>query len=446
MQLRTDQELVVGNTRIELSKDNNVLIVAPTAWGKTTTLSYMISIASRRDFSSFFVVHKRELLRQVINAFREAGIDFGVIASGYPRQNKRVQIVMVQSLKDFESPDMIIIDEAHRSTAKGYDKLFEANAFIIGLTATPQRTDGRGLGDRFDVIIEAPDVAACIKMGLIAPFKYYAPNVLSMKGVRKSKGDYVAADIEKIFEQSTIVGDSIADYKRLCDGKRMLVFCYSVKHAKDVCARYISAGISAAHVDGGMKDSEREYILESFRAGDINVVTSCDLLLEGIDIRNVEVVDQQRPTDSLIVYGQSIGRGFRLFPGKTHLIIFDRVGNYLRHGLPDTPRVWSLGSKAKKKRSKETTIHCRVCPSPSCKAVSPATAKICVDCQVPFPIEAVVVRELAGEMKELTVFEKKEKRMEVGRARTKEELFRIAKERGYKAGWVFQQMKLKRIS
>lgn len=444
MQLRSDQIDAVDAIRNNLRQKLKTLLVAVTAWGKTTTLSFMVNKAQEREFSSFFVVHKRELLRQVIEAFKEAGIDFGVIAAGYPEENKRVQIVMIQSLarRTFVVPDMIIIDEAHRSTAKSYDKLFQLDAHIIGLSATPQRTDGRGLGDRFDVIVEGPQVAECIKLGLIAPFKYYAPSSISMKGVRKQGGDYAPADIEKVFEKSTIVGDSVRDYKELTPGKRMLVFCYSVKHAKDVCERFRQGGVSAAHVDGGMLDKEREKILNDFKLGNILVITSCDLLLEGIDIRNVEVIDQQRPTDSLIVYGQSIGRGFRLFPGKTHLIIFDRVGNYLRHGLPDTPRIWSLDSKPKRK-SKVKSIPTRRCKE--CFAVSPGGTSHCVDCHIAFPIEPVTVREVGGEMKELTIFEKKVKRMEVGKAKTRAELEHIAKERGYKPGWVWQQMRMKRI-
>lgn len=441
IKLRTDQQEVIQKSREQLKLKKKVLIVAPTAWGKTTTLSYMISVASQREFSSFFVVHKRELLRQVISAFKAAGIDFGVIAAGYKQEKRRVQIVMVQSLvnRTFEIPDMIVIDEAHRSTAKSYDKLFASDAYIIGLSATPQRTDGRGLGDRFDVIVEAPSVAECIKMGLISKFKYFAPSTVNMKGVRKKGGDYVTSDVEKVFEQSTIVGDSIRDFA----GKRTLVFCYSIKHAKDVCERYLQAGISAAHLDGGMKDDERQTIIDDFKDGKIKVITSCDLLLEGIDIRMVEVIDQQRPTDSLIVFMQSIGRGFRLFDGKEWLLIFDRVGNYLRHGLPDSDRIWSLDSKAKKKRSKAKTIPTRRCKE--CLAVSPGASDHCVDCGVLFPVEEKEVRTVDGELKELTAFQKKEKRVEIGKAKTKAELMRIAKERGYKIGWVFYQMKLKRI-
>lgn len=444
MQLRPYQQKLIDETRMHLRDGKKVLIVSPTAGGKTATLSHMIATASQRDFSSFFVVHKRELLRQVIDAFMEADIDFGVIAAGYPEQKKRVQIVMIQSLarRVFETPDLIVIDEAHRSTAKSYDKLFQLEAFIIGLSATPQRTDGRGLADRFDVIVESPDVAALRDAGYIAPFKYYAPSSISMKGVKKQGGDYVAADIEKVFEKSTIVGDSVRDYKELTSGKRMLVFCYSVKHAKDVCERFRQGRVPAAHLDGGMPDLQREYILNSFKLGDTKVIASCDLLLEGIDIRNVEVIDQQRPTDSLIVFMQLIGRGFRLFPGKTHLIIFDRVGNYLRHGLPDAPRVWSLDSKPKRK-SKVKSIPTRRCKE--CFAVSPGGTSHCVDCHIAFPIEPVTVREVGGELKELTIFEKKEKRMEVGKAKTRAELEHIAKERGYKPGWIWQQMRLKRI-
>ncbi len=441
MKLRKYQEKIITDTRAHLKLKKKVLVVAATASGKTATLSYMIGVAARRDFSSWFVVHKRELLRQVISAFELAGIDFGVIADGYEQQEKRVQIVMIQSLanRTYTIPDMIVIDEAHRSTAKSYDKIFALDCFIIGLSATPERTDGTGLGDRFDVIVESPSVSELIAMGFICQFKYYAPNAVGdiMKGCGRRGGDFKQEDIEKVFAKSTIVGDSVRDYREKCYGKRMLVFCYSIKHAKEVCAIFNFEGIPAAHLDGGMKDDVREDVLRKFKAGEILILTSCDLLLEGIDIPMVEVIDQQRPTDSLIVFMQSIGRGFRIFDGKDYFLVFDRVGNYLRHGLPDYEREWSLDSKPKSKRkTKEPTILVRTCQNPKCFACFPPVSRVCPECGYENPLTEREVRKLEGELAEVErqniIWQKKK---ELWAAKSYEDFLAIEKKYSYDNGW-----------
>ena len=203
-------------------------------------------------------------------------------------------------------------------------------------------------------------------------------------------------------------------------------------------------GYAAEAVDGAMDDADRKRILDGLGNGSVQVVCSCDLISEGTDIPAIACAILLRPTMSEGLYIQQVGRALRTMDGKEHAIILDHVGNVLRHGLPDMEREWSLEGrpKGKRKTSDEPTIGVKQCKS--CFAVF-APAPQCPECGAAVEMQGRKIEHVDGELTEITTVERKLKRMEVGQARTLDDLKRIASERGYKRGWVYHMAGLKGI-
>jgi superfamily II DNA or RNA helicase len=235
------------------------------------------------------------------------------------------------------------------------------------------------------------------------------------------------------------MGDAVSHYRRSIEpvhNGTAIAFCVSVAHADAVAEAFRAQGIPAAMLDGSIDRGERRRLINDLGAGVLKVLTSCDIISEGTDIPSVTGAILLRPTDSLGLHLQQVGRVLRPCPGKTHAIVNDHVGNTLRHGRPTDPRDWSLEGRTKRgKRAASDALPVKVCPQ--CFAAMLATVASCVDCGFDFP--AAQRRELTvvdGNLLELpaTVIAQR-KRQQVGKARTREELEAIRLERGYSRGW-----------
>jgi superfamily II DNA or RNA helicase len=288
--------------------------------------------------------------------------------------------------------------------------------------------NGAGLGDVFDSIILGPTNQWLTDNGFLSPARYYAPpQKADISKVHTRAGDYVTSELEEIMDDGEITGDAVSHYRRLCDGVPMLVFCVSVAHAHHVAEEYRTAGYRAAAVDGKLSDEDRADRISGLGNGKYQVITSCDLIGEGLDVPVVSAVQLLRPTQSPALHLQQIGRGLRPAAGKEHLTVLDHVGNTRKHGFASTEREWALEGK-KKSDSPPPTRTCS-----SCYSVHRA-AKTCPYCGFDYP---VVSRELTakkivdGELVEV-VQTKEERRAEEENATTFAELVAIAKSRGYK--------------
>jgi len=452
--LRPNQSASVEDIRVSyLNGNRSPLLVYPTGGGKTIIFSYITNEASKRGKSVLILVHRIELLRQTSEKLTEYNVPHGLINPKYtPKYYEPVQVASVQTfvrrLDKIPTPDLIIIDEAHHATAGQWNKILDyfPDAKTLGVTATPIRTDGKGLDSCFDDLVMGPSIMDLIELGYLAQPKVYAPpNDIDFASMRTQMGDFKKDDANEAVDRPTITGDAVAHYRKLCDGAPAVAFCVSVAHAHHVAEQFRGAGYLAESVDGSMSDEERVRILGGLDNGTVQIVCSCDIISEGTDIPKIAAAILLRPTMSEGLYLQQVGRALRVCDGKDYAVILDHVGNTKRHGMPTQDREWSLKGRKKKKRSEREEVNIGIAQCDNCFAVF-SPAPVCPECgEIIKETARKAPEEVGGELVEVSAIVKKAARMEVGRARTKEDLVRIASERGYKKGWVYQMMKLKNI-
>lgn len=451
--LRGYQQDMIDRLRYELSRHRRVLLQAPTGAGKTALAVHMMSNAAARGKSSMFLVHQTELLKQTSAALWQQKLAHGMICPGRTPSKLPAQVAMVQTLSrrlDRQAPpDLIIIDEAHRSLSKTYSDIIEAypNAHVVGLTATPRRTDGKGLDEIYGSIVLGPELAWMIKHGYLCDYRLIAPDVgVDVKGVKQKGGDWDATALEDRLNKPTITGNAIAEYQRYAPGKRCVTMCVNINHARAVAEEYTAQGVPAACIEGEMSATEREDVLTRFRAGELKVITNVQLLVEGVDIPSIEVVQWLRPTQSVIIWMQGNGRGFRPAAGKEALIILDHVANWKRHGMPDEAQEWSL-EPAKKRKAKSSQREEDVQPintaqCPACFAVFFRGPTECPACKTTLPAAQIKLPEqVEGALVEISREEAKRiKRIERGIARSIPDLVAVGVKQGYKhpAEWAAQ--------
>ena len=450
--LREYQELLIDGARIEFQNGNNrTCIVAPCGAGKTIIMAWMSSQAKLKSNNVLFAVHRQELIDQSSETFQALGISHGIIAAGFPMNvSEQIQIASIQSvirrIDKINAPQIIILDEAHHATASTWRKLLEVypDAFVIGLTATPERMGGRGLGDIFQSLIMGPTVKELIEWGNLSPFKYYSPPVVAdFSNLHVKYGDYVQSEVALCMDKSEIIGDLIDQYNKLAPGARAICYCASIEHSQHTADMFRLAGIPALHIDGDTKKIVRKAAIDDFKAGKIKILCNVDLISEGFDVPAMEAVILARPTQSLTLYIQQAMRAMRIDkdnPDKVAIII-DHVGNVYRHGLPDEDRVWTLESKKKKTVKREVMM--KICPK-CYGAHNPSPT--CPYCQHVYQVAVqAAIEEKSGELTEILEIQKKEKRQEVGRARNVVTLEQIAMQRGYSPRWVQKQCEIKNI-
>lgn len=423
-----------------------VLFVLPTGGGKTYTFVYIAEQAAIRGNRVCILVHRQELVDQASRSLHAIGCNHGIIAAAY-RQDLRqgVQVASVQTLArrlhtipaDFFQ--LLIVDEAHHAVAGTWAKVLAAmpRAHVLGVTATPERLDGRGLGNQFETLIEGPDAGWLTANDFLVPARVFAPPGLDLSGIKRFDTKKGHDEAEARLRQGQAMGDAVTHYRRTIEPHHngtAIAFCVSVAHADAMAEAFRAQGIAAAMLDGSMDRGQRRQLIADLGAGVLKVLTSCDIISEGTDIPSVTGAILLRPTDSLGLHLQQVGRVLRPCPGKSHAIINDHVGNSLRHGLPTDPREWSLEGRQKRKRAASDAMPVRVCPS--CFATLPSTLDVCTECGHTFETQRRALTIVEGDLQELPAgVIARRKRQQVGNARTREELEAIRLERGYSRGW-----------
>lgn len=445
MQLREYQVKAIDDTRNALRQHDSVLLTAPTGAGKTALTVNMMGTAASRGKSSMFLVHRQELLDQTSRALWEQKLEHGMIASGKGMSRLPVQVASVQTLvrrlDKVQAPDLVVIDEAHRAAASTYTKIIEAfkeinpSMKVVGLTASPQRTDGKGLNDLFQDLVHGPSVRWLIDNGYLADYELLAPpSQADLSKLHTRMGDYAVDEVEAAVDKPAIIGDAVDHYRNIAMGKRCAVFCVSRKHSRHVCEQYNAAGIPAEHVDGETPTAERKASVARFVKGETLVLCSVELFIEGFDCPGIEVVQMLRPTQSVVVYLQAIGRALRPAPGKAKAIILDHVNNWERHGLPDDDRDWALeGKKKDKLKVSENlpSLGITQCPAP-CFTIFKKDTGACPKCGK--GVEAGGRKELEvmdGELEKVdTATLRKQRKQEQGQARSLRDLIQLGIRRG----------------
>lgn len=430
IRLRDYQGEMISGARKALGRVRRILLQAPTGAGKTVLASYMIGQTASRGQSAWFICHRAELVEGTSNTFRKFGIDHGLIAAGAPLNLRElVQVCSIDTLKGrlakLKPPKLAVIDEAHHSAAAGWalvvNWLTENGAMVIGLSATPQRLDGRGLDDLFDELVPGPSVAWLIENGHLSKYLAFIPDVPDMKGVRRMMGDFSKADAAEKMDKPKLTGNIIRHWKQHAQDLRTIGFGVNVAHSQHLAESFCQAGIPAAHLDGGTDKGERKRIIKQYASGDLPVLFNVGLFGEGFDLSSIAQTDvtigcviDAAPTQSLTNVVQRWGRPLRPEPGKT-AIILDHAGNMMRHGFPDDEREWSLQGREKGKAANDNgpppPVICEGCFNAIRRPLPPA----CPHCGKSLQAKQREIEVAEGELKAATERDKESIRQKLKR-------------------------------
>ena len=455
MNLRPYQTEAVAAIRLAFSKGHRrVLLQGATGMGKSLIFAHIAEQAGKRGKRILILVHRRELLLQASRTLREIGVAHGLIAPGFPYTNHPVRVASIQTLVrrlgNTPRPDLIVYDEAHHATSPTSLRVLNhyPSAHVLGVTATPARTDGRGLGEVFTDLILGPSMSTLVDGGYLAPCEVWAPpRVVDLRGIKVTAGDFDRHEVADRMDKPTITGDAVGHYQRLAAGKRAIAFVTTIEHAGHVAEAFKAALIPAESIDGKIDPKERDAIMARFRAGVTLVLVSCELVGEGVDVPAVEAAILLRPTESVIVYLQQVGRAMRPAPGKTRAVVLDHVGNCERHGLPESDRTWTLEGRKKQKSDRVPPMS----RCPACFACFRPGPEVCPMCGAALPKkEREVIASVPGELKRVDPAAYKVKMLaqkdEEARCVTYEDFLALGTARGYgnPRGWAWVRLNARR--
>jgi DNA repair protein RadD len=333
---------------------SKVIIVAPTGSGKTVIGSEIVRRAVTDGKRVLFLAHRREIVMQTSAKLKDNGIEHGIIMAGeFTSPLELVQVAAIQTLYAraarrnkiaLPQADLIVADECHHAPAKTWTKIIAAypNAILLGLTATPCRGDGRGLGGLFEKILECPQVAELIEQKHLVGTRTYAPPPPDLKGIKVQAGDYVEKQLAARMDQPKLVGDIVSHWHRFAEGRQTVVFATGVHHSVHIRDEFIKSGVTCEHLDGSTAKNERDRILARLKSGETRIVTNCMVLTEGWDMPEIGCCVLARPTKKIGLYRQMIGRVLRPAGGKLDAIIIDHAGACFVHGFAEDPIEWTL--------------------------------------------------------------------------------------------------------
>lgn len=355
-ELRPYQALNKAQIRQAFRHARRVMYQAGTGSGKTVTAADIVRSAVDKGTVVWFIAHRRELIEQAHRTFHECGIQAGIIMAGHRyNPSATVQVCSIDTLRErllkndrllvVHPPQMIVIDEAHRSLSPSYLNLLDKypNAFLLGLSATPVRSDGRGLGHVYDQMVQSPPVAELIEQGWLVQPRYFTGATADMQGVKLHDYDYAAGEREARMNNAQLRGDVVEQWLRHGDNRKTIVFASGVKHSLALRDDFEAAGVPAMHIDGNTLNSERMELIEEFRRSDkYKILCNCMIVTEGFDVPEVGCVTIACPTKIISKYLQMGGRCLRPEEGKTDCIILDHGDNVQRHGFLEDPVPWEL--------------------------------------------------------------------------------------------------------
>lgn len=382
IQLRLYQRDVIERARARLREGiRRLLIQAPTGAGKTHISSDIIRCAVAKGKRCLFLAHRRRLIDQKSERLRAFGVEHGILMAGASADHRAmVQVASRDTLLSrtvrnaWRAPppaDLVIVDEAHNCMSGEYQRLLAmyGDAVVIGLTATPARSDGRGLAPYYQALECTVPVSQLVREGWLVPVKCFAP-----KSARKG--------------QRKLGGDPVTHWQTHAAGRPTVLFASKVAASRAAVERFIAAGVPAEHIDAHTPDGERDAVIQRLREGKTLVVCNVGVWTEGVDVPELSCCILLRLAGSYVLFAQAVGRVMRSHPGKSDAILLDHAGACLEHGLPDQDVAWTLDEedsvdararKARKDGERAEPICC-----PWCGFLFTGAA-ICPACGRPLP-------------------------------------------------------------
>lgn len=450
-QLFEDQADFVARLRQSIASGNrSVLGVASPAFGKTVVAAHITETARQKNPSAtvWFIVHRKNLLRQTSKSFWSAKIEHGLLTSGKVRTNHSIQIGTIGTihsrLETLKPPAVMFIDEAHLSRGNMFTTVIEwaqsHGSIVIGLTGTPIRLDGKSLGSLFTDLIEAKSTAWLIDQGRLSSYvAFTVPSMPDVSQVKKTAGDYNVGELADVMDKPTITGDAVAHWRKHASGMRTVVYCVNVKHSQHTAQYFNDSGIPAVHVDASTTEAELKDACEGLATGRYLVLCNCELVIEGFDLSaqvgmdvTLECCILLRPTQSLARYLQMVFRALR--KKSRPAVILDHAGCMMQHGLPCEERQWSLETDRKRKRKAgeaEQALNVQQCGK--CFGVFRSGVDECPYCHAPVERKERVIREQEGELQQIDVEAiKRERKREQGASRSLYDLVSLGVRKGMK--------------
>jgi len=437
----------------------SVLLVEPTGAGKGTLASFIVRSAVARGRETLFLVQRRTLVHDMAQRLRRLGIDHGVIMGSDPRHAPElpVQVVSIDTLRRRSTvppADLLIVDEAHGAVSPGWKTVLERYpaARILGLTATPIRLDGCGLGEVFDAMVQGPSVSDLISRGWLVPSRTFAhgdPGLApDVRHVKLVGGDFNQRQLAEVCDRKHLVGDIVAHWRRLAGDRKTASFSVDQHHAQHIAEQFRMAGVDCAYVDADTPDDERDGIWRDLDFGRLPLVSSVGVISYGWDHPVVSCVILARPTESVGLHLQQVGRGCRPAPGKRDLLVLDHAGNTHRHGFYEEPREWSLeGQVVREPAVGDVVVSITTCRK--CFGTFRACVDVCPYCGAPVQRQVRRITVEAGELEEMRARQKavaienwREKVSDEEKRQKYQEFQAIAGARGYKPNWPMVRFKL----
>jgi DNA repair protein RadD len=452
MQLRPYQQKAINDTRTAYGQGAKaVLLEMATGAGKTAVMAHAADGVSRKGRRSAIIAHRQELILQTSMTLAKQGIYHGMIApDSVVRETIKAQIselgrsffnndapvncssVQTMIRREYQPFQFLFFDEAHHVTeGNTWGKVMQTNAgaHALGVTATAERLDGKGLGrgkgGYFDTIVYGPDTPELMMDGYLTTAEVWGPQQqIDFSEIQQDAAEHRRKDFNldiaaAVVDKPSITGDAIAHYSRICPFQPAIVFCINVEHAKNVAEDFKAAGYRFMCIDGSMSDGERRAAIRALAEGRLHGLTSCEIINEGTDIPVVAAAILLRPTQSLGLHKQQVGRVLRPVysrgadlgslqgrldaiarSNKPRAIILDHVGNTLRHGLPDDPYRGSLEGRTKRSRAASDSemphVTARQCGK--CYAIYKGTLRCCPACGAPAELTRREIEHREGEL------------------------------------------------
>lgn len=458
MELRSYQLKAIDLIRDAIkSGKRKILVTLPTGAGKTHLMAAIVSGAVNKGNHVAAIVHRRQLVTQMADMFTGCGIESGIIMAdeeshlGRPAQiisrdtyHRRLKLDEVEYNPFFVNAEIILIDEAHHALSKTYQSILAhyPDKIVIGVTATPTLSTGVGMGRYFDALVQPIGVKELIDMGYLVPGRYFGPSEPDLTGVRTVAGDFEKKGLDRVMNNTAIIGDVVDNWMRIAGDKKTMVFAVNVKHSKALRDEFKRHYVKAEHLDAYSEDEERAATIERFRMGDTQVLCNVGLYTEGTDIPEIECISLARPTKSFGLYLQMVGRGARPSEGKKEFIVIDHGGCIRRLGFYEDEIEWSLDGKKpahRKKQEKHKEKKLMTCERCGCVFYGP----VCTTCGYEVKHYGKKIAAIEAELEEITKGKERKQATMEDKRRFYRMLEYHRREKGYAPGWSAHKFKEK---